>query len=384
MMKKDRFQYLLQRYFSGEITETEHSELDELLKESSNVRIFRSYSRLNRRITKWSYEGSTAEKKDKLVHDILKERKHQPKAFTIPAFIKYAAILVVLLGIGVVVFNRSSQADIQKTGKTTGITLHVSDTLVKSLGSDTHGTIGTLEGLQIDQAGDTIRYITTGEVRGAGHSEIEVPNGKTAVLVLSDDTRITLNSGTWLRFPRHIAATSTRDVYLRGEAFFEVSRDTSRPFIVHADDVGVRVLGTRFNVNNYESGTVVHTVLVEGKVALYNTSETYDEKHAELMHPGTLTEFHKSGKHIGTRTVDTDLFTAWTGGALIFEKTDFSTIVHSLERKFDMHIENHNDRLGKEVFTAKFHEEPIRKILESFRQSYPFEYTVDGNTIIIK
>ena len=384
-MEKDQFQYLLQKYFSGDISEKEQNDLDELLKNESYAETFRSYARLNRRIAGWSYTSSSEDRKEKILNEIMGRSRTKRKMYTIPAFIKYAAVLVVLLGLGaiIVVDRLPPQAGEQLIIEDNTITLHLSDTLIKSLTGKRHGMISSLEDVRVEQSGDTIQYTTTGNKAMDTYNEIDVPHGKTAVLILSDGSRVTLNAGTWLKFPRNVAATTTREVYIKGEAYFDVARDTSRPFVVHANDVDVRVLGTHFNVNNYESGATVNTVLVEGKVALYNGSESYDKENSLVIHPGTLAEFDKSGRYISTKTVDTSLYTSWRSGALIFEGTDFSSIIHSLERKFNVKIENHNSKLEKEIFTAKFKEEPIQKVLESFQQSYPFEYTIKENKIII-
>ncbi|WP_461532181.1 FecR family protein [Sinomicrobium sp.] len=382
-MEKERFYNLVHKYFSGELSETEQLELDELLKKASYAELFKSYANLNRRIAAWSYTPPSKEKKEKLLSEILNLSTQKGKVRRLPTFVNYAAVLLILLGVGLAVIDRSPQTATQDKSVKKGVSLRLSDTLIKSLKSNSHGTLGILQGVEVKQLGDTVKYIATGEANTESYSEIDVPYGETAVLVLSDSTRITLNSGTWLKFPHNVTSGSTREVYLKGEAFFEVSRDTSRPFVVRTDEVGVRVLGTSFNVSNYPSDSVVSTVLVEGKVALYKAAETYDEEKALLIKPGTLAEFDNQGEYLRTKTVDTERYTAWKDGAMIFEGADFASIIHSLERKFDVRIENHNKQLEKEIFTAKFYGEPLPKVLQSFQRSYPFEYTIEGNTVII-
>lgn len=381
-MEKDRFQYLLQKYFSGDISEKEHYELDELLKDESYAREFKSYARLNKRISELSYKPTPPEEKKAILDKMTGHSGTKRKVYTLPVFFKYAAAVVVLLGLGFIMMNQWSNTPDQLIVEDNPVILQLSDTLIKSLQETDYAMISTMKDVEVEQTGDTIKYRATGEEGALAYNEINVPKGKTAVLILSDETRVTLNAGTWLKFPRNTGVARTREVYIKGEAYFDVARDTSRPFVVHADDVNVRVLGTHFNVSNYDSGTTVNTVLVEGKVALYGTADRYNGE-SLVIHPGTMAVFDKTGESIATRTVDTSSYTSWMQGELIFEGAYFSSIVNSLERKFNVEIENRNSGLEKEKFTAKFKEESIEQILRSFQQSYPFEYTIKKNKIII-
>ncbi|MGS2763034.1 FecR family protein [Sinomicrobium sp. M5D2P9] len=382
-MEKKRFQHLLHKYFSGDISDEEQYDLDELLKDESYAEEFKTYARLNKRISELSYKPTPPEKKKVILDKIMEHPGTKRKVFTIPVFFKYAAAVVVLLGLGFIMTNKRSNTPGQLIVEDNPVILHLSDTLIKSLQGTDYTMINASEDIQVEQAGDTIKYMATGEKGTLAYNEIDVPHGKTAILVLSDGSRVTLNAGTWLKFPRNAGVTGTREVYVKGEAYFDVARDTSRPFVVHADDVNIRVLGTHFNVNNYESDTTVNTVLVEGKVALYADTDRYDEKESLVIRPGTMAVFDKAGQPVNTHTVDTSLYTSWMQGELIFEGAHFSDIIQSLERKFNVEIENRNSGLAKEKFTAKFKEESIQQILKSFQQSYPFEYTIKKNKIII-
>ncbi|MGS2741811.1 FecR family protein [Sinomicrobium sp. M5D2P17] len=384
-MEKNQFQHLLHKYFSGDISEKEQYDLDELLKDESYAEEFKTYARLNKRISELSYKPTPAKKKKAILDTIMRDSGTgtKGKVYMIPVFFKYAAAVVILLGLGFIMMNKWSNTPDQLIVEDNPVILHLSDTLIKSLQETDYTMINASGDVQVEQAGDTIKYMATGKEGTLAYNEIDVPHGKTAVLVLSDGSRVTLNAGTWLKFPRNAGVTSTREVYVKGEAYFDVARDTSRPFVVHADDVNIRVLGTHFNVNNYESDTTVNTVLVEGKVALYADTDLYNEEKSLVIHPGTIAVFDRVGQPIATHTVDTSLYTSWMQGQLIFEGAHFSEIIRSLERKFNVEIENRNSGLEKEKFTAKFEEESIEQILKSFQQSYPFEYTIKKNKIII-
>ena len=126
----------------------------------------------------------------------------------------------------------------------------------------------------------------TGEEREPVYYTVNIPYGGEYNLVLPDGTRIYLNAGTTLRYPDHFAGGS-REIFLSGEAYLEVSRDTSRPFIVRTDDMDVRVLGTVFNVNAYPDGNYVRTTLVEGKVETSCGGERIVMKPRRIISPWT-------------------------------------------------------------------------------------------------
>src|SRR5690606_11338540 len=98
------------------------------------------------------------------------------------------------------------------------------------------------------------------------YREVQTPRGDRSLTVLDDGTQVWLNANSTLRFATDFVAGNTREVFLDGEAFFDVVEDKSKPFIVHASGVSVEVLGTAFNVLSYDDDGVVETTLVRGKI----------------------------------------------------------------------------------------------------------------------
>src|SRR5690606_36367432 len=108
------------------------------------------------------------------------------------------------------------------------------------------------------------------------YNTLKIPFGKKFRLQLSDGTMVHINSGSTLKYPIKFIAGENRQVYLDGEAFFDVAKDKKHPFIVNADNLNVRVLGTHFNVSNYPEDAVTDVVLVEGSVGMYRSNEEFD------------------------------------------------------------------------------------------------------------
>ncbi|MGK4568546.1 FecR family protein [Flavobacterium sp. 3HN19-14] len=127
---------------------------------------------------------------------------------------------------------------------------------------------------------------------------------------MSDGTVIHLNSGTTLRYPVKFIAGENRQVFLDGEAYFDVAKDKAHPFIVNADKLNVRVLGTHFNVTNYPEDDQTDVVLVEGSVGLYGSNTTFDATKNTVLKPGYKGSFNKNTSSINTKPVVTDFYTS--------------------------------------------------------------------------
>ncbi|GGW29060.1 FecR family protein [Arenibacter certesii] len=122
------------------------------------------------------------------------------------------------------------------------------------------------------------------------YNTLSVPNGERVDLMLSDGTKVILNSGTSLRYPVQFLGSESRQVFLDGEAFFMVAKDSHSPFVVNTEDIKVRVLATKFNWSSYPEDQFVNTTLIEGSISVYNSSQTFDSSNACVLEPGHKAE----------------------------------------------------------------------------------------------
>lgn len=165
-------------------------------------------------------------------------------------------------------------------------------------------------------------------------NQLVIPYGKTSEIFLSDGTKVHLNAGSRLVYPESFV-DKNREVFLVGEAFFEVAQDEKHPFIVQTTDVRVKVLGTHFNVSAYPSDNIIETVLTEGRVRLeQNSSRLFDES-TELL-PGQLAAFDKINRITKLKNVDTENYVLWKDGMFKFESTDLSRVIKRLERFYNL------------------------------------------------
>ena len=237
-----------------------------------------------------------------------------------------AASIIVLMGVtGFWWFLNGKDADsIGDIVLTEGIKIKRSNGVVIDLGNGSNFLEDN--GIQIRANSKTVIYHSKG---GQGITQVlwdtlEVPRGKTYGLQLPDGTSVTLNADSKLIFPEAFGSR-TREVYIQGEAFFDVKHDDDIPFIVHTGRADLKVLGTAFDVNTY--GSEQTSTLVRGKLQVIgdnNSVVLLPGEQSILEHGGTL---HK-------QKVDTRLYTAWVSGDIFFDNASLEEITTVLSRTF--------------------------------------------------
>lgn len=164
-------------------------------------------------------------------------------------------------------------------------------------------------------------------------AECHVENGQTKVLLLSDGTLVRLNAGSSLFYPQRFSRLfSRRDVYLDGEAHFDVAENRSQPFVVHVGNLKVKVLGTHFNVKAYPAEELVTTTLEQGRVKVYG------DKIAMTLLPDEQAVYNRISGKMTKRSVDSGNYNQWMKGKLLFDQTPLKVIIADLQRRYDVSI----------------------------------------------
>ncbi|TDO83699.1 FecR family protein [Flavobacterium chryseum] len=310
-----------------------------------------------------------------------------PKKSNFKKYISIAASVVILLGIGLFYKQNSiNKAAEQKFDfKSTDIVLQLEDGKVQVISEDNSVQVLDSKGNVIgNQEGNKLVYENNGDLEKVSYNTIKIPYGKKFQLQLSDGTLVHLNAGTTLKYPVKFIAGENRQIFLDGEAFFDVAKDKKHPFIVNADNLNVRVLGTHFNVSNYPEDAATDVVLVEGSVGMYNTNEEFNADKNTILKPGYKGSFNKENATIRTKPVITDIYTSWINGGLTFRNMTFKNIITKLERRYNVTIINKNEKLANEKFNASFKEESIENVMSYFNDIHGINYTIKNNQILIK
>jgi len=310
-----------------------------------------------------------------------------PKKSNFRNYIAIAASVVVLFGIGFFYKQNIQTTTTQPKFdfKSTDIVLQLEDGKVQIIHEDNSVQVLDSEGNVVgNQAGNKLVYENDSNLEKLYYNTIKIPYGKKFQLQLSDGTIVHLNSGTTLKYPVKFITGENRQVFLDGEAFFDVAKDKKHPFIVNADKLNVRVLGTHFNVSNYPEDAATDVVLVEGSVGMYHTNEDFNADKNTILKPGYKGSFNRQNATIMTKPVITDIYTSWINGGLTFRNMTFKNIITKLERRYNVTIINKNEKLANEKFNASFKEESLENVMSYFNDIHGINYTIKNNQILIK
>lgn len=203
--------------------------------------------------------------------------------------------------------------------------------------------------------------------------EVEVPTGEKMTLMLTDGTKIVANSRTVVRYPKRFDGES-REVYVKGEAYFDVAHDAEHPFLVHSDNFRVKVLGTKFNVNNYDTSDS-QVVLVQGSVELKTTNND-----RVRMKPNELVNLQEGG-FAEKRLVNTDEYTCWMQGMINLDGEGLESVAQRLGHYYGVTIlfddEISDDKLyGKLVLS-----DHVNEVLRAIETMTKTRMKIHGDTI---
>ncbi|MBN1598725.1 MAG: DUF4974 domain-containing protein [Bacteroidales bacterium] len=225
------------------------------------------------------------------------------------------------------------------------------------------------------------RYIHPVSSRSiADYYQFYTPNGAKSEISLPDGSVVWVNSGSTIKFPQNFSNTY-REVYLEGEAYFDVKKDEKHPLVVRTSEVNIHVLGTAFNIKCYSEESTVETTLERGSIVL-----EFVEKSGERMkmETGQRVIYDKVKKNVVLdKSVKTRYFTAWKDGKLVFENETFENLSTRLERWYDIEITITDEELKDIRFTGTFENETIEQGLQILELTTPIDYAISKNHIYI-
>ena len=211
-------------------------------------------------------------------------------------------------------------------------------------------------------------------------AELTAPNGQRVTEILGDGSRVVLNAGSRLRYSRSIQSHS-RDVYLEGEAYFEVTHDARRPFRVHANGGVAHDLGTRFTVRAYPEMTRIDVAVVEGKVSLRRDQEAPSD--SIVLQPGQLGRLSASDQPVIVPGADVSAYTGWTSGTLVLENVTLGEAIPQLERWLDVDIAVPDRAFASRRIFVRFRDETAEQALDALSLALGARYERAGRVITL-
>lgn len=319
----------------------------------------------------------------------IKTEKKTRKLFI--EFIRYAAVLILPLAIGsYLIYNAVDSIETYEEFMVDHIepgtqkaSLILGNGKVIDLEEKKDAVIQTKDGQTLTNKNSKLSYnkeqLVDAEIKW---HRLVVPRGGEYQLQLSDGTRVWLNSDSELKYTDKFVGKE-RIVYLKGEAYFDVTEDKEHPFIVKTNSMDVKVYGTEFNVMVYEEDELSQATLVEGSVGVDLKNETGVTD--ELMLKPDMQVNYKKGKAGGElREVETSLYTGWKDGLFQFNNEDLGSILKKLSRWYDIKVFFQNPSIQNIKFTGEMKRfDDFSTILNLLELGSGVEFDIKGKILIV-
>ncbi|MBV4360043.1 FecR family protein [Pinibacter aurantiacus] len=380
---QDHIEQLIVQKLMGEITPQENEELELLIQENESARslwldmknahdFFSAGTAANDFDDKKAWEKIEGQL---IISPTVSVQKKSPTFFTRKRSLAFAALLfVIAVGGAVFLFNKKEEHPALAAN---GIVLKMSN-------GKTIEIPGGEQEMNVEQSGSDASFkLTDGSVLTSASKEklnkdeyntIYVPAGKDYHMVLPDGSEVWLNALTEFKFPLSFSG-DTRTVTIKGEGFFKVTHQSSRPFIVKSPEMNVKVLGTEFNIKCYEDEPE-KTSLVTGKVAL----QAHNGKDTVLI-PGKEAEINDGKFQISDFEQDVTL--SWLKGIYVFNNQDLRHLQSIIKRWYNMEVVIEEETLANKRFTGTVEKnKPVEEFLNSLTKSSDLKFHVKNKQVV--
>ncbi|MDO6803116.1 DUF4974 domain-containing protein [Wenyingzhuangia sp. 1_MG-2023] len=299
---------------------------------------------------------------------------------------KYAAVLLVLISVtGTLLLSRETKNTfasnlVETNFNTSDILIQTPDQKYYKVSKDENNKWLNEDGVLVDISSDAIRFHTSDKSNNAGSDQYKVivPEGKRYTVVLIDSTNIELNSNTSIAFNNSLT-TEYRHIDLQGEAFFDVAHDKNRPFIVQSSDLKIEVLGTEFNVSNYETNDFTSTTLIDGSI---NVSTQQGE--SKIIKPGSQAILYHNQSYIAVEKVNVQKAVSWTLNRMIFEDENLENITQKLSAWYPVTFHLNGENIKQVRFTGTLKKEnSLMHFLQMLKYTEGISYTINKEDVTL-
>ncbi|MGQ8336970.1 FecR family protein [Sunxiuqinia sp. A32] len=303
-------------------------------------------------------------------------------------FMQYAALFILVLSIGAaipIIYYAKNQVHFSETQFT-----YKEDTNARLITSGGKEILfrGEHSDLELSSSGNELKIDQDSIVRLDSDlnqmAELVVPYGKRSNIELSDGTKVWLNAGSKLIFPQKFSG-KYRKVYLKGEGYFEVTKNKDFPFIVNANQLDVKVYGTKFNVNNFDSDVNLEVVLVEGEVGLKENSLINLLNKEIKLAPNQRAVFNKNNNLTKVESnVNVDYYTSWTQGILEFNRQSILFVFDKLSRYYNVEFVTEGKvELSKKISGKLDLKDSLETVMNVISDAAPISFKIQKDQIFV-
>lgn len=377
MSEIEDIDFLLMRYVLGEMNDDEKVLVREwIAADEKHAEYYKDFQMFHLKM-EWGMRANA------VVHDSLARRRVKARQRRLRVLYWSASCLIVLFSVGGILWMLPEDEPVYVTekiepGKSKAVLYMASGDVVNVDGQT--GVMKEKDGTRIEKDGkEGIAYRVTGgqQQEETLSNRIVIPRGGEFKLILADGTAVWLNSDSELSYPTAFAGQK-REVFLRGEAYFDVKPDSLHPFIVHVDEVRIQVLGTQFNINTYAEGSI-KTVLVEGSVDLRNRAGEH-----VVLTPNRMADYRTVEGRFELTDVDVQPHVAWREGNFIFQSESLESIMNKLSVWYDLNVFYANEGLRDIRLSGNLERfSDVGKLFSKFEQISEARFKIQGKNVII-
>lgn len=317
--------------------------------------------------------------------------KNQSLRIRLYNLMRYAAALIITLSVGPAgywIFYRNQKPYVYTTTADTGAgnqsSLRLSNGTIVDLEKDNSKiALGNDQKIVIDN--EKVIDLSKAFVQDESKmNEVVIPYGKKSQLTLEDGTKVWLNAGSRMAFPTKFIGKK-REVFLEGEAYFDVAHNLNKPFYVNTGEIEIKVLGTRFNISAYESDNFTETVLLEGKVEVSEKSGFGLLRSETILTHNQKASYDRNNRSISVKNeLDADMVIAWTEGWFKFSQQNLNVVLNKLQRYYNVEFVFDREFPAIDLITGKLDlKESVGQVMIALEDVADIQFRIDGNKIYI-
>lgn len=338
-------------------------------------------------------QGDSAKKLLERIREKINDTEKPAKVISMNFWKRAVAVAIIILGASTffLLINKEKKEiaqtnhvspykdDVAPGGNKAVLTLADGSTII--LDSMQNGTLsqqGNTKVLKLDNG--ELAYAASGNSTEILYNTVSTPKGGQYNLTLADGSKVWLNAASSLRFPASFSG-SERTVELTGEAYFEIAKNTAKPFKVNIAGKGeLEVLGTHFNINSYTNEATVNTTLLEGSVKVSGLT-TNDSR---LITPGQQAQLAANGHINIKKQVDIEEVMAWKNGKFDFQAADIQSVMRQIERWYDVEVSFSGNITNEQFVGLISRDVKISRILKMLEESGAVKFEINGKKVIVK
>ncbi|WP_222538227.1 FecR family protein [Pedobacter polysacchareus] len=355
-MKNLRLQELLKLYLDGAISDLDLAELWDYVQDPIFEAEIKQFIGHAFDLHHQALELDDAEQQLMLESIYAADPTSIPKARKLWPFVSVAATIIIALSAALIFYvNELKQKNTDNIGSgkdispgKEGATLTLANGKQIKLSDALNGLIAKEDGISVSKtaAGELVYELKNSSAEPGMINTLSTGRGETYVLSLPDKSKVWLNAATSLTYAAGLNEAGIRKIKLKGEAYFEVAKDKKRPFVVETEDQQIEVLGTHFNISNYEDGVAVKTTLLEGSVRVKAGAHSLEK----ILAPGQQAIIQN--KVIQVLPADTASAVAWKNGFFRFNDENIEDVMQQISRWYNVDI-SYKGKPVEERFTGK-------------------------------